>query len=770
MVQATERRPYASAALAGMLMLILLYGPILIQPNRWMFSQNGDGLKNYYTYAYHIRHDASFTHHDGMNYPYGEHYLYIDGHPLPANALKALSQILPISPEYSIACLHWMLLFSIPIAVVCFTAVLRHYRIRSWLAILFALGTIALSPQIFRIDGHFALSYSMALPLSWWLYLRCQAKPTLGRHMILLLNGWIWLFVHAYLGMIVLSWLLAVWAFQWRAAWRLSTSKWQHVGLSFALLLPVALFYLHVGLTDTHWGRTDNPSGFFLYNAELDDVLIAPKGWFHDAVKSIPGVRLRLQWEACGYLGFFNVLAILLLVLAWLWRRQVPSHHVGLQFRAMAPFLLAALILLLFAMGVPFKSFPEWLDHFPILKQFRATGRFVWPLYFVVGAAVALAIENLWRRASAETHLHRLALWCTASYVLLQTSEAWSYHWPMRQKMMETTNPFVAQNLTSDMQNALQELRTTPYQAIISLPFFYQGSESYSRPLHDDAVSNTLLLSYHSGIPTVCANLTRTSVNESKRIIQLVSAPYYNKPIRHDFPNEKPFLILKTHLPLTANETTLLQQAECVYHGESFDLYRLNFHAAFENQAPRLMEQFNNQRGSLHRHGPMLTTTPEDKCYLQTFDGLSQPIRHRGVGAFGGFKKGENNIAEWKPNAVDTSVSYHVSMWMHNGEQDALNMWFPISIEAIDANGQIVQTLRIFPDQAETIDGDWSLVEGEFQWKDPNTTLRIRSVGHPLSKARLYVDDLLIRPTNVDVWVESQDAGLSYNNHWIKGH
>lgn len=166
MAQWMERRCLLTAAIGGTLLLLLMYGPLVVHPNQWIFSSSGDGLKNYYTFAYHIRHDAAFTHHDGMNYPYGEHYLYIDGHPLPANVLKALSQILPISPENSMAYLHWMLLFSIPFAVVCFTAVLRHYRIRSWLAILFALGTIALSPQIFRIDGHFALSYSMALPLS----------------------------------------------------------------------------------------------------------------------------------------------------------------------------------------------------------------------------------------------------------------------------------------------------------------------------------------------------------------------------------------------------------------------------------------------------------------------------------------------------------------------------------------------------------------------------------------------------------------------------
>lgn len=57
------------------------YGKMLLHPNEYVFKSTGDGLKNYYTYAYHIKHDTSATEVEAMNYPYGENFLYTDNHP-----------------------------------------------------------------------------------------------------------------------------------------------------------------------------------------------------------------------------------------------------------------------------------------------------------------------------------------------------------------------------------------------------------------------------------------------------------------------------------------------------------------------------------------------------------------------------------------------------------------------------------------------------------------------------------------------------------------
>ena len=65
--------------------LLTFYGNILSSPNSVLFTADGDGIKNYYTYAYHIKNDSSFNHFEGMNYPYGELVVYTDGHYALAN-------------------------------------------------------------------------------------------------------------------------------------------------------------------------------------------------------------------------------------------------------------------------------------------------------------------------------------------------------------------------------------------------------------------------------------------------------------------------------------------------------------------------------------------------------------------------------------------------------------------------------------------------------------------------------------------------------------
>ena len=65
----------------GFIWVFALYGPILSAPDDYMFSDQGDGVKNYFTFAYHVKHDAHWLEFKGMNYPDGEHVGYTDGHP-----------------------------------------------------------------------------------------------------------------------------------------------------------------------------------------------------------------------------------------------------------------------------------------------------------------------------------------------------------------------------------------------------------------------------------------------------------------------------------------------------------------------------------------------------------------------------------------------------------------------------------------------------------------------------------------------------------------
>jgi len=105
---------------------------------------------------------------------------------------------------------------------------------------------------------------------------------------------------------------------------------------------------------------------------------------------------------------------------------------------------------------------------------------------------------------------------------------------------------------------------------------------------------------------------------------------------------------------------------------------------------------------------------------------------------------------------------------MYNAEPDALNLWFRFIIEEYDEVNNKWYTTTIFPEFAETINGDWSLVEGVFSVKDSKNRISIVTKGKKNSKASLHADDLLIWETGTDVYrPEENGRSLFYNNHRI---
>ena len=89
--------------LLGTILLILLSIPELItSPNDFLLVSEGDGLKSYYVFDYQLKYRTLFNHFSGLNYPYGENYLYTDGFPV----LQFILQLFPFLFEYSIAIIH----------------------------------------------------------------------------------------------------------------------------------------------------------------------------------------------------------------------------------------------------------------------------------------------------------------------------------------------------------------------------------------------------------------------------------------------------------------------------------------------------------------------------------------------------------------------------------------------------------------------------------------------------------------------------------------
>ena len=78
-----DSKVWLAAALAiACAVLFYFYKEVIQHPGNYLFGGGGDAVKNYFTFAWHVKYDESWLHFAGSNYPYGEHVCYTDGHPI----------------------------------------------------------------------------------------------------------------------------------------------------------------------------------------------------------------------------------------------------------------------------------------------------------------------------------------------------------------------------------------------------------------------------------------------------------------------------------------------------------------------------------------------------------------------------------------------------------------------------------------------------------------------------------------------------------------
>lgn len=766
-----KKQPFLILIFIGLLFTVFFYGDVLFHPNNYLFNNLGDAAKNYYTYCYHIKHDTSFLNFSGMNYPYGEHFLYTDCHPVLANLFKVLAFKFPFFQEYSIGILNFLLISSIFFTFIISFLLLKEFKINNWISLLFSISITLLAPQIFRLSGHLALSYSIAIPLSWLLTIKYFTNNHKIKYIVLLfLNNIFWLFIHSYLGIIILFFLSAMVVIQYVND-KQRINYFKNYALAFgAIVLPIIIFYAFVSLTDTHIGRTDNPSGFFQYNAELDDVFLPNHAPLKPLFDVLTGNIIKQEWEAWAYVGFFTSILFLVIIILFIIRLVKPKKSKSLSLLFDQPLLNAALIssglVLLFAMAFPFKQFDNLIDLFPIIKPFRATGRFTWPFYFVALVFSASVIQKIYQHFI----FYKKPVLAVSICLIVggfDIIEGLPYHIEISQSIKQSKNSFNLNALSDSYKQAISKINAHQFQSIITLPFYYQGSECFSRPRYDETVRASFIISYQTGLPIMCANLTRTSVFEAKKIVQIVSPDFYEKQIQYDLKSKKPILVITTKDNMTAYEKNLLAKCKPIFLSNDVSIYSLEIEDLFKNTAQAQFDSYKKQEATLFKNHSFIVTKDSSFLFYNDFDNQTSLQPFRGKGGFQSVKKGKNIFADFAGNTFKSKQPYHFSIWMYNGEKDALNDWFRVIVEEYNEENNSIKSTTFFPEQSETIYGNWSLLEGNFEVKNPKNKISIISIGKDNSKANLFVDDLLIKEEGLDVYKLYNNHELFYNNHQV---
>ncbi|MEM9824106.1 MAG: hypothetical protein AAF985_23675, partial [Bacteroidota bacterium] len=124
-------------------------------PNSHFIGHSMDGYRSYMAALYHIKHDTSYGHYEGMNYPYGDRVDFTDNIPLISNGIKFISQnIVDLSP-WTIGIWNSFLLLSILLSGVFMYLIFRELELPLWYALLISVGISFLSPQLYRTYAHY---------------------------------------------------------------------------------------------------------------------------------------------------------------------------------------------------------------------------------------------------------------------------------------------------------------------------------------------------------------------------------------------------------------------------------------------------------------------------------------------------------------------------------------------------------------------------------------------------------------------------------------
>ncbi len=762
-----------AVAVGALLFLALFHTPLLRDPGATLFRGSGDGLKNYFAFGYHLKHDSSYMQFQGMNHPFGEQIGYVDAQPALVNAVKAASTVFPALQDEAVAIIHLAVLLGLLLTAVALYLLLCHFGVHWAYAGLGGIALIALSPQVLRMEAaHHGLTYGWTIVLPVLFYLRVRNnddpwRPAVVGALLMLLG----LYLHPYTGMIALC-LLAVVVLLDRPL-RLLVGDRQRVLATAVLLLAPALIFLAVqGLTDHHEGRTDKPLGFFDYRADRHSILTPFPGYRSPLSQALVPLDDAQEFEGTTYLGLGVLLVaiVLFVVLASArLRPKVLDLHAPSWPRQLSVLIIGGLVLLAFAVGAPFSAAKGWLPwSVPFVGQFRSPGRFGWAGYYMFGVA---AIYACWWLVQHARGTRRVAALIFAGAVpALYLYEAVYYHERTAAAIYHDRNVLDPAQLSVDEQELLAAIEPGRYRALAVIPHFLNGSDELLLHPDDRAMELGMLMAYHSGVPLLSYSMARSSIIETVELLGVFNAPWYPRPIAERFAPDDEFLMVLANTPANVHEADHFSRGIPVAKNGDVELRSINAADLFLDRTEEQFQRLDSLRDTLTTNDRWYGLPVGSGLYHESFDTATSPLTYHGRGAFAGVHGIFNEVAAVPPNTL-TEGEHIASFWVYN--KGPLKVHTLVCITQLEDGAPQDAWISCGDTRhSRIVNGDWSLFEIRFNVDRPQDHYGIKLKGADYYTDTITIDEVLIRPAESEVFrvLEERDGRIQrvhYNGHYL---
>ncbi|MCP4442290.1 MAG: hypothetical protein GY810_25560 [Aureispira sp.] len=745
------RKVFSSIAiwLAFCLVLMPFYGHIFVSPNQYAFGL-GDGVKNYYTPAYHIQHDSSYLYLSGMNYPHSEHVVYTDGQFAVSNILQFINRHIISIGDYSVGILNWLMLLSLAFGGFLIYKILTQLKVSQGLAILGGIIIMLLSPQVLRLPAHYALAYAFHIPLTWWLILRPNilSKPIKWGG-LLILNTLLWFLIHPYLGIMLVFFQISYWGISLlrdRANWK-GYLYWILVAIA-----PFVLFKLFMQITDVHLGRISTPWGFLYFCGELDDIFVPNSGPLFIFLTKFLSIPVSQRPEALAYVGVFTTIAIatiLGILIASKFKKQISIDNY-LPNKQLQNSLLAGIPPLFLAMGFPFKQFPFLLDHFPLVNQLRSVGRFGWIFYYVATvSSIYFYHHTLQKHKSVGL---KIAVGCILLFSLIEPIPK---NYEMGTKLSQNPNLFNKNLVPKKYQKILDHIDGKPYQALLPIPYYFVGSESFDYKSNPNLMVS-MCLAYHAKLPLLANHGSRASVVQAREGIQFMSPYNAPNPLLEQLIPDQPILIVRENSKaINPCEKLFLDNCYKTKVWKDFTLYEVLPNQLKANHNQFYIENFVQQKNQqkFHQQGDLYKTKANSFAYFDGFEASPSTITFEGKGAKTFDKLStEGLLAGFKANTFKPNTKYKIQLWVHTAPYINNNSWCYLSCKTTDPNGDLQEIFYTSAQRNNCIYGDWSLLEYEFKIAKVGQAHQFFMVTRDRTPLPVRVDNLMISEVGQDVY------------------
>jgi hypothetical protein len=417
-------------------------------------------------------------------------------------------------------------------------------------------------------------------------------------------------------------------------------------------------------------------------------------------------------------------------------------------------------------MCFPFKyGFSFLYDYVGPFRQFRALGRFAWVFYYVF-TVFAVYTFYLMYRYLAMRKLKLLSGTLYLCFFATLFAEGYADQKEVSRTILRNPNFFKMSLLTdeqTDLINKVQSIKYN-YQAIVTLPFYHVGSESYSKEFTDKAITSSLLFSYWTDLPLVNSSSARSPIPEARKIMQLPSPPYINKEIVGDLPNKKGFLVLFTKEDLNNQERLFYTRCKPIYETAKFQLLEISYSDLTEQKVD--FRSVTANKNCLAKKPDFIVDGDSTNFIFESFEKSQSEFMMEGKGAFQGIKKDNNRIlTDFSLNALKGS-NFIVSFWYYN--KGELRLQNTCIVEQHDQQGTNLEWLKKSPiSESFIINGDWSLVEMEFQTTIDNPKISVVLSDFGSSTQKIYIDNLLLRRRDSHIYriaTLSNSQKISFDN------